>query len=184
MSKDKYTPKDDNEKLMWEFMKANPEFTHKMIDLSLEVSAYHRTNFVAKLKRLGVIQRCGARDLEHLFTIHTDDERRDQSQQRRKTPEGVMWSSLRILRTFSAIEVYRALEAGRPDVTLKHVNIYCQKLAKAEYLRVIVKAIPGKRNARYQLLNDTGPLAPEVKRKEVIIDRNNGKVAHVEGAQL
>lgn len=180
----KFTPKNDFEKEMWAYVNEVEEFTHSMISKAVDVSDNHRVNFIAKLKRKGLIEECGTKDLQKLFTIHSTDKRRKIAEKRRKSPEGVMWSVMRVSKTFTYKEVYLAIGHGRPDITLKMVNTYCQKLMTAGYLRVMQRAKPPSTLALYMLINDTGPLPPTPKRKEVIIDANTGQVAFVHGAQL
>lgn len=178
-----FKPKNDAEKAMWDYMSACPEVTHAMIKDAVDVSDYCRTNFVAKLKRLGLLHECGKRDGQVLFSIHDGEKRRQTATEKRQSPQGAMWTIMRVLKTFSPLDIHLALGASHPEITQKVVTTYCQQLLRADYFRVIQKANK-QRPARYQLIKDTGPLPPTVQRKAVIIDGNDGKVAHVEGAQL
>ena len=66
-------------------------------------------------------------------------------------------------------------------VSLKDAHIYCQLLLKAEYLRVQQKAVPGRREASYRLIRNTGPLPPMERRVRAVIDQNEGKVTYLSG---
>jgi hypothetical protein len=184
MSQPNFTPKDDIEKTMWDYIVSKTSVTHADIKGAVDVTDYRRTNFVAKLKRLKVLHKCGKQGIHDLFTVHDTEALRKNDTEKRQSPQGGMWASMRVLRDFTPIEVHRAILQRHPDITEKVVTLYCQKLLKAEYLRVVQTAKIGVRPARYKLINDTGPLPPQVKHKQVIIDGNNGTVAHVDGAQL
>lgn len=179
-----YRPENETEKLMWDFIAERGEFTHDLLKASVEVSDYERTNFVAKLKRRGHLTVCGKRDMKTLFTIHDSDARRTKTTAQRQSPEGVMWTVMRVTREFSAQDICLSIGSARPDITPKSVSTYCQKLFKAGYFKVTQTAKPPVRPARYLLINDTGPLPPTIHRKEVIIDGNDGKPVYVQGTHL
>jgi hypothetical protein len=184
MSQSNYTPKDDTEKLMWNYIASKTSVSHADIKGAVEVTDYCRTNFVAKLKRLGILRKCGKAGLHDHFTVHDSEALRKNDTEKRQSPHGGMWASMRVLGSFTPIEIHSAIRERHPDFTDKSVALYCQKLLKAGYLRVIQTAKIGTRPARYKLINNTGPLPPQVKSKMVVIDGNDGTVAHVEGAQL
>lgn len=89
------------------------------------------------------------------------------------TPEYQMWQTAKAMRMFSATDLKAHL--ATTDVTLKKVEAYLRVLLKGGYLRVVQKAVPGERVARYQLVRDTGPKPPVSKRIRVIIDPNTGE---------
>lgn len=91
----------------------------------------------------------------------------------RPTPEGNMWRAMRRLGQFSATDVAAHANAGGIAVSVEETRGYCRKLMSAEYLRVRVTAIPGRREAHYQLINDTGPRAPRTTRLQGLIDPNS-----------
>lgn len=184
MNKPSYTPKDDHEQAMWTFIVSKPSVTHADIKGATNVTEYKRTTFVAKLKRLGHLHKCGSRGRDDLFTVHSEEALRRNDTEKRQSPQGGMWASMRVLGNFTPIEVHRAINQRHPDTTEKIVTAYCQNLMKAGYLRVVQTAKIGVRPARYRLIKNTGPLPPQVKHKQVIIDGNDGTVAHVAGAQL
>lgn len=184
MSQSTYTPKDDVEQLMWNYIASKTSVSHEDIKGAVDVTDYRRTNFVAKLKRLGVLKKCGKTGIHDQFTVHDSEALRKNDTEKRQSPQGGMWASMRVLGNFTPVEIHAAILQRHPDITDKAVTTYCQNLLKAGYLRVIQTAKIGSRPARYKLINDTGPLPPEVKHKQVIIDGNDGKVAHVSGAQL
>lgn len=179
-----YTPENEHEQVMWDFIVSKRSVTHADIKGAIDVTDYRRTNFVAKLKRLKVLQKCGKVGIHDSFTVHGTEALRKNHTEKRQSPQGGMWASMRVLGNFTPIEVHRAINQRHPDVAEKTVTMYCQKLLKADYLRVVQTAKIGVRPARYKLIKDTGPLPPQVKHKQVIIDGNDGTVVHVEGAQL
>ncbi|WP_339696128.1 hypothetical protein [Celeribacter baekdonensis] len=184
MTSASYTPENEAEQVMWDFIVSKTSVTHADIKGAVDVTDYKRTNFVAKLKRLGVLQKCGKLGIHDLFTVHDTEALRKNDTEKRQSAHGGMWASMRVLKNFTPIEVRMAILQRHPDITEKAVTTYCQKLLKAQYLRVVQTAKIGVRPAHYKLINDTGPLPPQVKHKQVIIDGNDGTVVHVEGAQL
>lgn len=183
MSTPNFTPKDDIEKAMWGYIASKESVTHADIKGAVDVTDYKRTNFVAKLKRDGLLKKCGKRGIHDLFTVHDAEALRKNDTEKRQSPQGGMWAGMRVLGNFTPIEIHKAILQRHPDITEMTVTKYCQQLLKAEYLRVVQTAKIGVRPARYRLIKDTGPLPPQVKHKQVIIDGNSGEVAHVEGTQ-
>ncbi|MGR3481658.1 hypothetical protein [Salipiger marinus] len=88
------------------------------------------------------------------------------------SPEGNMWRAMRRLGAFTPTDVAAHSNAGGVEVSLDKARAYCRQLLGAEYLRVRVTAIPGRRDARYQLIRDTGPLPPRSTLVRGVLDPN------------
>lgn len=97
----------------------------------------------------------------------------------RNSPEAAFWTAMRILRRFDPTDVIASISAARAGLELHDARAYCQLLMRAGYLRCIAPAKPGKREACYQLVKNTGPMAPHPRRLRVLIDPNEGGVAWV-----
>jgi hypothetical protein len=84
-----------------------------------------------------------------------------------------MWTAIRRLREFTPTDI--AAHAATPDqpVTALQSTTYARALLAAGYVRVRERAIPGRREARYRLIRDTGPQAPVVRRVQVLCDPND-----------
>lgn len=89
-----------------------------------------------------------------------------------RTADLNMWTTMRGLREFAPTDV--AVHSDTPDqpVTVATATTYCRALLTAGYVTVRSKAVPGRREARYRLVRDTGPLAPVVRRVLALCDPN------------
>lgn len=97
----------------------------------------------------------------------------------RSSPEAALWTAMRTMRRFEPIDLITALKASDADVDLDAAKRYCNILLKARYLRCISKAVTGRRDARYTLTIDSGPLPPVQRRMTVLVDPNEERVAWV-----
>jgi len=91
-----------------------------------------------------------------------------------QTAEGNMWRAMRQLRQFSPLDVATLANAGGVEVSIEKARTYCRRLLGAGYLRVLDRAVPGRREAFYQLIRNTGPKAPVPQRITVLHDPNTG----------
>lgn len=84
-----------------------------------------------------------------------------------------MWSAMKVLKRFSFRDLSMAASVGHLDA-----KGYCIMLRQAKYLKVMVEAKPMCNSEVYALdpKRDTGPLAPQIKRGDVVYDRNLSKV--------
>lgn len=91
-----------------------------------------------------------------------------------------LWTSMRGLKKFGPtdLRVHCAEEIG---ITPVEASAYCQSLLQGGYLRVLTTAVPDKREARYQLVHNSGPRAPVEKRVKAVWDPNEGAYAFVSG---
>ena len=98
------------------------------------------------------------------------------------TPEGNMWRAMRTLRhSFSPVDIAAHANAGGVAVTVEKARAYCRQLLASEHLRVVEMAIPGRREALYRLVEDTGPRAPKPVRLAGILDPNTGGFSPAKG---
>lgn len=100
---------------------------------------------------------------------------------RRPTPEGNMWRAARGLKSFTPVDL--AAHAATPEcpVTRDAAQAYCHVLVRAGYVKAMRKAVPGKREAVYRLIRDTGPVPPRERRVRAVWDANLGQFTHVPG---
>ncbi|MBR9841185.1 MAG: hypothetical protein GYB50_25380 [Rhodobacteraceae bacterium] len=89
------------------------------------------------------------------------------------TQEGNMWRAMRRLGHFSPTDVAAHSNAGGVEVTIDKARGYCRQLLGAGYLKVRRTAIPGRREAKYQLIRDSGPLPPRPARVRGVLDPND-----------
>jgi hypothetical protein len=93
--------------------------------------------------------------------------------------ETVLWDTVRLLGTFTAWDVKIHIPETRAQVTEDEVRRYLGMLLKAGYLKVIRKAIPGQRTAKYRLIKNTGPLPPVERRTVIVQDPNLDQTVYV-----
>lgn len=97
------------------------------------------------------------------------------------TPEGNMWRAMRLLRHFNPTDVAAHANAGGVEVTVEKARAYCRQLLASNHLKVRQTAIPGRREALYQIVEDTGPRAPKPVRLAGILDPNTGGFSPAKG---
>mgnify|MGYP005863017841 CR=1 FL=1 len=97
------------------------------------------------------------------------------------TPEGNMWRAMRHLRQFSPTDIAAHANAGGVAVTVEKARAYCRQLLGSDHLKVRQTAIPGRREALYQIVEDSGPRPPKPVRLAGILDPNTGAFAPVKG---
>lgn len=93
-----------------------------------------------------------------------------------------MWRSMRMLGQFTPRDL--ALHSTTDSVTVSEetAKSYCSMLLKAQYLRVLQKAVPGKHQATYRFIRNTGPLPPQIQRVKQVFDLNIREVTYYPGA--
>jgi hypothetical protein len=89
-----------------------------------------------------------------------------------------MWTAMRKLSAFSPVDIAAHCATA---VTVEEARAYCRLLMAAGYMRVMGKAVPGKKEATYRLCKVTGVKAPREKRVRCLIDENLGTIAPVTG---
>lgn len=131
----------------------------------------------------GMLRETGRKGGKVTYSAHSQKQAHKMARERRKSAPGAMWTAIRIQKRFAAKDIYAALAASRPDLSVADVQAYCTTLTRAGYLRAVRKArrdIP----ARYLLVRDTGPLPPVEQRLPVVIDTNEDRAVYVQGGRL
>lgn len=100
------------------------------------------------------------------------------------SPQGNMWRTMRLLKSFSPVDLAAHSNTDTVQVSRDDAAAYCQTLLRAGYLKVERKARPGKVEAVYRLLDDTGPKPPVIRRVRAVVDQNTGRIVHVAGGLL
>ena len=88
------------------------------------------------------------------------------------TPEGNMWRTMRQLVQFSPTDIASHSSLGGIQVDEQVAQAYCRDLMDAGFVKCLKKARPGQHEAHYQLINNTGPEAPTVRRVKGVYDPN------------
>ncbi|WP_107495299.1 hypothetical protein [Thalassobius sp. I31.1] len=89
-----------------------------------------------------------------------------------------MWRTIRMVKQFTPRDLALQSSTEEVGVTEATARTYCTMLLKAKYLRVIQKAVPGKRQAIYRFVRDTGPLPPQIQRVKQVYDPNINEVVY------
>jgi hypothetical protein len=91
-----------------------------------------------------------------------------------------LWTAMRGLKTFGPRDL---ASHCREDlaVQLPEASAYAQSMLRGGYLKVVQTASPGKREATYKLVRNTGPRPPREKRVQAIWDPNEATYAYVAG---
>lgn len=92
--------------------------------------------------------------------------------ERSGSPAQNLWTAMRGLRSFSPVDLMAHANTDDVQVTVELARGYCQALLKAGYLKVERTAVPGRREAIYRLIRNTGPRPPRERRVRAIIDDN------------
>lgn len=97
-----------------------------------------------------------------------------------QTPQGNQWRAIRKFGgPFTPVDIAAHSSTAAAPVSRADAQAYCQMLVKGGYLRVRRRAVPGKREAVYQLIRDTGPKPPRERRVRAIWDDNDGAFVHL-----
>lgn len=91
-----------------------------------------------------------------------------------------MWRSMRGLGQFTALDIAIHSTNAHVIVSEPTAKSYTSMLMRTGYLRVVQKAVPGKRPAIYRLIRNSGPKPPQVQRVKHVFDPNTREV-HVPG---
>ena len=96
-----------------------------------------------------------------------------------ETQHGNMWRSMRMLAEFSPVDIAAHSTTEKAHVTQDIASAYCRMLVAAGYLKVVRKALPGRRVAIYRLIRNTGPRPPRERRVRAVYDENLDRFTHV-----
>jgi hypothetical protein len=101
-----------------------------------------------------------------------------------RSPEQNMWTAMRQMKSgFTPRDLAAHATTEETLVTPEAAQDYCRALLGAGYLGVARKAVPGKTEAIYRLIRNTGPRAPKEKRVRAVIDSNTEETVLIGGGQ-
>jgi len=101
-----------------------------------------------------------------------------------RSPEQNMWTAMRQMRSgFTPRDLAAHATTEETLVTPEAAQDYCRSLLGAGYLGVARKAVPGKTEAIYRLIRNTGPRAPREKRVRAVVDDNTEQTIVIGGGQ-
>lgn len=163
---------------LMKFMNRTERFTRaEFLDVeNVSKSAANRVFVVLRGAKL--LKDAGKSGNFPLYTIRNHDPRAALSEESRFSNEGRLWTAMRILRVFTPQDLEASLFGTGDAIRQSQIQSYCSLLSRAGFLRVLQKAIPKKRVARYQLVRNPGPLPPVQKRVTVVFDPNEERFIH------
>lgn len=178
-----WEPETDEDKELWDFVRQQTRFTRDFV-LAQKIAPANKTKlFLRKLTFSGLLRTAGCEDKIPYFTALSPLELMNRSQDKRLTNEGRIWTAMRTAGSFTIEDLlmtFTGLEDGFSEARIRR---YCGVLETAGYLKDARRGRAKQQPVRYQLIRNTGPLPPTVKRTPVVIDHNIGKVVHVQGEE-
>lgn len=91
-----------------------------------------------------------------------------------------LWTGMRGMKVFEPLDLSAQCREDL-QVTQAEASAYAQALLRGGYLKVRCTASPPVREAKYQLVRDTGPRPPREKRVTAVWDPNEATYAYVAG---
>jgi len=173
--------------LAWNVALRKGEFTYQDISAETGISIRNTTSLVRSWEARNAVMRIGRIGNRQGFRVKQDERpvtaRRDGTAMRHETAAGNMWRAMRGLRVFTPTDIAAHSNTPTCHVALPAAQEYCQMLARAGYLKVERKAVPGRREAAYRLMRNTGPLPPRERRVRAVYDDNLCEFTHMAGGQ-
>lgn len=168
---------------------AAPNHPFTLRDIWSETRASKDTvrEYLTGLCRAGIVgkQTLGSYILVRDNGIEAPRVRRDGSEITQGRGRENIWRTIAILQEFTGRELALASSTAEHQVAVTEAETYCEILAKAGYLAIVVKGRP-HHPARYRHLPSkfTGPKPPQVQRVKQLYDPNLKRVVWTEEAGL
>lgn len=167
---------------MMDFMTNHATFTNAEVLACVGGPTTRRDLFLRNLRKQGKMRMVGRQGNWPVYSLLSSHEAQTRAATKRATPRGAMWRAIRSLGRFTTEEIVAALAGSDAPVIEADARKFCSVLLDAGYLKVVQKARSHTdRPAIYLLVNNTGPLPPEIKRRQIVIDANQDRVVHVGG---
>lgn len=131
--------------------------------------------YLRRWERAGLVSREGAGKSLRFLAVSQAPE---MPPAREQSVERNLWNAMRHCGAFSARDL--ALQATTDEIGISEdmAARYIRSLLPAGYLRVMQRAIPGRRPAVYRLIRNTGPLPPRECRVAAVWDENRATWSH------
>lgn len=185
LSKD---PKPQGQDGVWAEIRRLKIFTKREIHDSTDINKKTITDYVQRLMAGGYIEEHDSfvETAQYMLVrdagIHPPRIRPNGQPVQQGKGTANMWRSMRMLGQFTPRDIMAHSTTDTVSVTEATAKSYCSMLLRARYLRVVQKAVPGKRQATYKFVRNTGPLPPQVQRVKQVFDPNLGEVTYAPGA--
>lgn len=177
-----WQPETDQVAAIWDFTKTQIAFTKAQF-FAQAVLPRHRLELIfRRWQNTGQIRYLGRKNGAGYFSAIDPEQIQRETRDKRLSPEGRIWSAMRIARIFTPVDLAATLSGIDHGISAEIIQKYCSNLAHYGYLRVLCKA-SRKSPARYQLIRNSGPLPPVQKRLSVLIDPNTDTIEYDKGAR-
>lgn len=167
---------------IWEFIREQKRFTTRQIWPKSGASQQFVIQYLKRLELGGFVARSNDFDTSHAWVLVNEDApfaprlKSDGAPVKQNSSFNNMWQAMRILKEFSSLDIALHATTTDVDVTPQTAQSYCSMLFRHGYLRVMQRAHPPGRMARYFLSDNTGPLPPRIQRVQQVFDLNEGRV--------
>lgn len=181
-------PRPQGQDGVWAEIRRLNIFTVKEIAQATDIHQKTVTDYVRRLEAGGYVDRHAGFERTKRYVLRRDAGVHAPRVRKDGTPVtqggGVqnMWRSMRMLGQFTPRDLVLHSTTDTVTVTEGTAKSYCSMLLKAGYLRVLQKAVPGKRQASYRFIRNTGPLPPRIQRVKQVYDPNLREVTYYPGA--
>lgn len=165
------------------FAAAQPQFTVADVQLKMGVSEDLARNIVRTWREAELLEviTSGHR-IRTVFQVRPSA--RLALAAKARAPEQNMWTAMRQLKSgFTPRDLAAHATTEESLVTPEAAQDYCRALLGAGFLGVARKAVPGKTEAIYRLVRNTGPRAPREKRVRAVVDFNTEQTIVIGGGQ-
>lgn len=172
----------------WAYVQDQDEFRHEDLIRAIGVVRSTAQKWIYQWERAGHIRVVRSERKKRFYRVAENQAptppkyRTDMSAISGQTIHGNIWRSMRMMRQFSPTDLAIHSSTDVVDVSDQAAKEYCRMLTRAGYLRVIDKALPGRREARYRLVKNTGPRPPRERRVRAVFDDNLDEFTHVAGS--
>lgn len=176
---------------VWDYIRNAGIFTVSEISKETDIHRKTITDYIKRLVAGGYVEEYGI-DFETTKRfklvrdggLHAPRLKKDGSPVTQGGGVRNMWRSMRQMGTFTPIDLVSLSNTDSVTVTENTAKSYCSMLLKAKYLKVVQKAVPGKRPATYRFVRNTGPLPPQIQRVKQVFDPNLNQVTYYPEAAL
>jgi len=172
------TPRTPEEAKIWRYIAKRPHFTAADVEAVFPLDPIMRTDFLRRLKAAKVIRFWGRDEGKVYYTTQSAKEGRDAARDLRSTPEGAIWTAIRIKKRFRPSDLLNALRQSREDITMGDVTRYCRTLMTAGFIRPPKPTTRITAETPFLLINNAGPLPPRKRIMTVVIDPNVEKIVY------
>lgn len=163
------------------------EFTYFDIAAAAHYEVKRAATIIRDWERNGIVEGIGKGEKRRLrFRLVDPDRFRPlhlrRAAGRKETTEGNMWTAMRALKasfTPKDIAIHASTEAT--GISEEAARSYCRTLMQSGHLVCIRKAVPGRRDAVYRLVCNSGPLPPRRRMMPVVHDANSGLITPLSG---